>query len=117
MITDERLPTRVTEVIPTSTGHVSAALYFFNDLPTATTLPILLCHFKMHSHMNFTFSLMRKRKAFFTVFTMAKLAFHSLRCIERARALWLLAWFKAGISDYLFVAVYFMNFSFKTAWK
>lgn len=96
---------------------MSASLYFFDDLATPTALPILLGHFEMHCHMHFALPIMKEAKTFFTVLAVTKLTFHSLGCIERARTFRLLAWFKVRISNNLLVAVYFMNFSLKTARK
>lgn len=90
---------------------MGASLYFFDDLSTATALAIFFGHFEVDRHMYLALPIMIESEAFFTMFAVAKLAFHCLRYIERARAFRLLAWLKIRISNYLLVAVYFMNFS------
>ena len=67
MIAVESLSTRIAEVMPARTGHMSTSLSLFNDLPTSIAPTILLCHLQANRQLSLTLPFMKELETSFTM--------------------------------------------------
>jgi hypothetical protein len=116
VFSNERFSARVAEIMPTGTGHMRATFRFLNNLPTLSTLPVLLGHFQLNCYLRLTLSFMLQS---ITVSTMPSPTFFTLQSlpVNCSAAIGSLAWLILGIAEVFIVLADLDDFVLESSWE